>query len=71
MNADVLDMIAKVVAVNVVATLILAVLSYFGSALMLEGLASLDRPAGFHTQARERFSEQPGSAESTCVHINI
>jgi hypothetical protein len=45
MNIDpeLLDMIAKYVGVNAVATLLLAVLSYFGSGWMLEGLAWVDR----------------------------
>jgi len=45
MNADpeVVDMIVKFLAVNAVALSLLAVLSYVVSALMLEGLARLDR----------------------------
>jgi hypothetical protein len=43
MDPEVLDMIAKVLGVNIVATLLLAVLSVAYSALMLNGLASLDR----------------------------
>lgn len=43
MDPEVLDMIAKVVGVNVVATLLLAVLSVVFSAVMLNGLAWLDR----------------------------
>jgi len=53
-------MIAKVVAVNAVATLLLAVMSYALSALMLNGLASLDRrlnsslkPGGDHLDPQE------------------
>ena len=45
MNIDpnVVDMAAKFVAVNAVATLVLAVLSYAFSAVMLDGLDALDR----------------------------
>ena len=45
MNADpeVMDMIMKFLAVNAGAMLLLAGLSYVISALMLEGLAALDR----------------------------
>jgi hypothetical protein len=45
MNIDpgIVDMIAKIVAVNAAVTLLLLVMSYVGSALMLEGLAALDR----------------------------
>ena len=45
MNADpeVVDMIVKFLAVNAGAMLLLAGLSYVVSALMLEGLAALDR----------------------------
>ena len=40
-DSEVVDMIAKVVAVNAVAVLVLAVMSYVLSAVMLNGLASL------------------------------
>lgn len=45
MNVDpnVVDMIGKILAVNAVAVLLLAVLSYTLSGLMLNGLAKLDR----------------------------
>lgn len=43
LDSELLDMIAKVVAVNAVAALLLWVLSYATSALMLEGLASLEK----------------------------
>ena len=45
MNVDpeVVDMIGKFLAVNVVVTLLLAVLSYALSALMLNSLAAVDR----------------------------
>ena len=43
MNPGVVDMIAKFVAVNAVATLVLAVMSYALSALILNGLEALDR----------------------------
>jgi hypothetical protein len=42
-DPDVVDMIGKFVAVNAVATLLLAVLSYTLSAVLLSGLARLDR----------------------------
>ena len=42
-DSEVVDMIAKVVAVNAAATLLLAVMSYVLAALMLNGLASLER----------------------------
>lgn len=57
-DPNILDLIAKVVAVNIVATLVLALLSYACSKLMLEGLASLEqrldstlRPASGHVDA--------------------
>jgi len=40
---DVVDMVAKFVAVNAVATLVLAVMSYALSALLLDGLEAVDR----------------------------
>ena len=43
LDPEVVDMIAKVVAVNAAATLLLAVMSYVLSALMLNGLASLEQ----------------------------
>lgn len=42
-DPDVIDMIAKFVAVNVVATLVLAVLSYVLATVMLDRLEFLDR----------------------------
>ena len=42
-DPDVVDMIAKIVGVNAVAALLLAVLSYAGSALLLRGLEAVDR----------------------------
>jgi uncharacterized membrane protein len=41
-DSEVVDMIAKVVAVNAAAVLLLAVMSYVLAALMLNGLASLE-----------------------------
>jgi len=59
--SEVVDMIAKVVAVNAAATLLLAVMSYVLSALMLNGLASLERwldpslkPGSGHLDPQER-----------------
>lgn len=43
MNPEVVDMIGKVLAVNVVATLLLAVLSYAWSFWSLKAVALLDR----------------------------
>lgn len=42
-DPDVLDMIAKFVGVNVVTTLVLAVLSYVLATVMLDRLAAFDR----------------------------
>ncbi len=46
MNPEVIDMIAKFVAVNVVATLLLALMSFTLSAFMLNRLAAFDRWLG-------------------------
>jgi hypothetical protein len=42
-DPEVINMIAKIVAVNVVATLVLAVLSYALGAFLLDRLTDLDR----------------------------
>jgi hypothetical protein len=42
-DPNIVDMVAKLVAVNAVAVLVLAVMSYALSALMLDGLEALDR----------------------------
>jgi len=55
---EIVDMIAKVAAVNAVAVLLLAVMSYVLSALMLNGLATLEKWLD--------PSLKPGSATSTC-----
>jgi hypothetical protein len=42
-DSEVVDMMAKIVAVNAAAVLLLAVMSYVLSALMLNGLTSLEK----------------------------
>jgi hypothetical protein len=42
-DPDIADMVAKFLAVNAAATLLLAVLAYIGSALILNWLQSLDK----------------------------
>ena len=56
-NPEVVDMIGKILAVNAVATLLLARLSYAWSALSLNALAALDRWLDPSSTARDRAAD--------------
>ena len=58
MDPDILQAIAQVVAVNIGAMLLLAVLSYVTSALMLKAVAALDRHHDPSTETADRSRER-------------
>ena len=60
MDPNIADMVAKCLAVNAAATLLLVVLAYVGSALILNWLQSLDR---WLDVSQRKENANPGSRE--------